>query len=294
MNHLLHPLPKITLSHRHKTLDLSTPQVMGILNVTPDSFSDGGCYNVLKTALLRVEQMINEGATIIDVGAESTRPNAHAVDWRTEIKRLTDVVDAIAKRYPDVWLSIDTSHPDVMKHAYELGADIWNDVRGLTNVGAAKMAASLACPVVIMHSRGEPTTMNHLTDYPRGILDIEDELAQRIDWAINAGVHPQNIIIDVGMGFAKDFAIHKQLLSHLHQLMQMGYPMLFGVSRKRFLGEILNELPHALHHTVCQRDNIGVTAALLAVMQGASIIRTHHVLATTESLALYRLLQDAY
>lgn len=287
MNHLFYPLPTITLTHRHKTLDLSTPHVMGILNVTPDSFSDGGCYNTLENAVARAAQMIHEGATIIDIGAESTRPNAKPVDKSTEMARLSDIVSAIAKQYPDVWLSIDTSNPEVMKYAHALGADIWNDVRGLTRPNACATAANLDCPVVIMHSRGEPDTMNALTNYPRGILEIQDELTQRIDDAAAAGVKAHNIIIDVGMGFAKDFETHTALLNHLHEFVRMGYPMLFGVSRKRFLGEILNTLNHTTKHTAYERDNIGVSAALIAVMQGASIIRTHNVGATKEALALY-------
>lgn len=287
MNHLFYPLPTITLTHRHKTLDLSTPHVMGILNVTPDSSSDGGCYNTLENAVARAAQMIHEGATIIDIGAESTRPNAKPVDKSTEMARLSDIVSAIAKQYPDVWLSIDTSNPEVMKYAHALGADIWNDVRGLTRPNACATAANLDCPVVIMHSRGEPDTMDALTNYPRGIFEIQDELTQRIDDAAAAGVKAHNIIIDVGMGFAKDFEMHTALLNHLHEFVRMGYPMLFGVSRKRFLGEILNTLNHATKHTAYERDNIGVSAALIAVMQGASIIRTHNVGATKEALALY-------
>lgn len=287
MNHLFYPLPTITLTHRHKTLDLSTPHVMGILNVTPDSSSDGGCYNTLENAVARAAQMIHEGATIIDIGAESTRPNAKPVDKSTEMARLSDIVSAIAKQYPDVWLSIDTSNPEVMKYAHALGADIWNDVRGLTRPNACATAANLDCPVVIMHSRGEPDTMDALTNYPRGIFEIQDELTQRIDDAAAAGVKAHNIIIDVGMSFAKGFETHAALLNHLHEFVRMGYPMLFGVSRKRFLGEILNTLNHATKHTAYERDNIGVSAALIAVMQGASIIRTHNVGATKEALALY-------
>lgn len=281
-------LPNKILSYNNKVLDLSTPHIMGVLNVTPDSFSDGGRFNTIDTALCQCQKMIDEGASIIDIGAESTRPNAPKVTPSQELDRLTDIVSAIRQKFDDVWLSIDTSSPLVMAKMHALGADIWNDVRGLSQKGAGQLASDLDCPVVIMHSRGEPDTMNNLTDYPNGVQDIYDELKLRVDIAKSFGVRDERIIIDVGMGFAKNFDTHGQLLQNLHLFEKMGYPMLFGVSRKRFLGQILGQLPDYADHDPVMRDDIGVSAHLLAVCQGASIIRTHNVGKTMQMIKLWQ------
>lgn len=285
------PLPAKKLQYHDKQLDLSYPQVMGILNITPDSFSDGGQFYQPASAVARACQMAQEGASIIDIGAESTRPNATAIDSTTELARLAQVVTAVRQALPDIWISIDTSKPDVMAHMAALGADMWNDVRGLQTDAAADMAAQLAMPVVIMHSRGEPDTMDLLADYDDPLQQIKAELDERIWHALNAGVLAHNIIIDVGMGFAKNHAHHLALMTQLHSLIGE-YPMLFGVSRKRFLGEILHSLPLARtkQHSPNARDDIGMAAALLAVQQGASIIRTHHVAGTVDALALWHAL----
>lgn len=280
-------LPQKTIRFHHKSLDLSKPQIMGILNLTPDSFSDGGRFNCLDAALTQCDTMIAQGASIIDIGAESTRPYATKVGDSQELDRLSEIVFAIRQEFGDIWLSIDTSSPQVMCAMNELGADIWNDVRGLTRPYAAHTAAQLDCPVVIMHSRGEPDTMNDLTDYPNGLADIYQELQSRVHAAKTAGVRDDNIIIDVGMGFAKDFKIHAQLLGQLASFVDMGYPMLFGISRKRFLGEILNQLPDYANHDMLDRDDIGVSANLLALCQGASIIRTHNVKKSMQMVQLF-------
>ena len=292
---LFSPLPAHQLRHGDKVLDLSTPQVMGILNVTPDSFSDGGRYNSVQTALTQAQAMVAAGASIIDIGAESTRPNASLISDDEQLARLSDIVPAIRKAYPDVWLSIDTSSPVVMQAMHALGADIWNDVRGLTQAGAAQMAARLDIPVVIMHGRGEPTTMNGLATYRDVLTEVMSELQARIDGALTAGVTRRNVIIDVGMGFAKEYQHHIVLMRALNRLMQMGYPMLFVVSRKRFLGEVLSNtgLPALQNHTAHDRDGVGAAAALLAVQQGASIIRTHDVAGVVQALALWEQLATA-
>ncbi len=282
-------LPAYVLRAQGKVLELSTPKVMGIVNVTPDSFSDGGCYNTVDSALAQVQTMVNDGATIIDIGAESTRPNAAKVSTAEELSRLTPIVQAVRHHFPALWLSIDTSTPEVMAQMARLGADIWNDVRGLKRAGAKKLAAELGLPVVVMHGRGEPDTMHALSTYADPITDIKNELQQLIGEAQYAGVQKSQIILDVGMGFAKEFATHQALMRELHSFMALGYPMLFGVSRKRFLGEVLATIGKD-NSNPCARDNIGVTTALLAVQQGASIIRTHNVPATVEALALWQLL----
>lgn len=292
----LHPFPRIsleanTLGTQVKFLDLSEPHIMGILNVTPDSFSDGGRFNSLEAAIAHCEQMIQEGATIIDIGGESTRPNASPVSEDEECARVVPVVEAIRARFgEELWLSIDTSSPQVIHQAVQAGADIWNDVRALSRTGAAQMAAELDIPVVLMHMRGEPTTMNDEAHYKDVVQEVITELTQRIEWAQQAGVKRSKIIIDPGFGFAKDYEHHKILLNQLTELHQLQLPILFGVSRKRFLGEVLNQtqLPVFNCHKAVDRDGVGMAAALLAFQQGASIVRTHNVALTMQGLALWQ------
>lgn len=301
----LHCLPNIKIkaplstkpgiASGYKQLDLSQPQVMGILNVTPDSFSDGGQFNNIESAIRHCERMIQEGATIIDIGGESTRPNASPVSEEEECARVVPVVTAIRERFGDkLWLSIDTSSPTVIEQAVHAGADIWNDVRALTREGALEMAAKLDIPVVLMHMRGEPTTMNAKAHYQDVISEVLDELKVRIEAAQQAGVKAHNLIIDPGFGFAKEYEHHKRLLNHMSQLHQLQLPILFGVSRKRFLGQVLTHTGLGIFddHMATDRDGVGMVAALLAVQQGASIIRTHNVRLSVEGLALWQQLSQ--
>mgnify|MGYP002509073630 FL=1 len=235
--------------------------------------------------------MLNEGATIIDIGGESTRPNASPVTEEEECARVVPVVEAIRQKLgEEVWLSIDTSSPKVREQAVQAGADIWNDVRALSREGAPEMAAKLGIPVVLMHMRGEPTTMNAKAQYQDVLQEVIAELKQRIDCAEQAGVKRSHIIIDPGFGFAKDYEHHKVLLNQLTELHQLQLPILFGISRKRFLGEVLNrtELPAFSEHQATDRDGVGMAAALLAFQQGASIVRTHNVGLTLQGLALWQ------
>ena len=200
---LFQVLPTYAVTSRDKTLDLSQPHIMGILNVTPDSFSDGGQFNAIDSALAHAKEMIAAGATIIDIGGESTRPNADAVAPTEERQRVIPVIKVIRQQLGnDIWLSIDTSDPTVMQAAFEAGADIWNDVRALKRDGAAAMAAKLDIPVMLMHMRGEPTTMNNLAQYNDVIEEVSAELAARIDEVTSIGVKREKIIIDPGFGFA--------------------------------------------------------------------------------------------
>lgn len=211
---LFQSLPTYQISSRDKTLDLSQPHIMGILNVTPDSFSDGGQFTAIDKAVDHCQQMIAEGATIIDIGGESTRPNADVVATSDEIKRVIPVVKAIRKNFGhDIWLSIDTSNPAVMAAAFEAGADIWNDVRALKREGAAILAAELNIPVMLMHMRGEPTTMNSLAQYNDVINDVSTELLARVDEVTSIGVKRDKLVIDPGFGFAKNYEHHCALLS---------------------------------------------------------------------------------
>lgn len=288
---LFQPLPSYKISSRDKTLDLSQPHIMGILNVTPDSFSDGGQFNVVDKAVAHCQQMIKEGATIIDIGGESTRPNADAVGTSEEMQRVVPVVRAIRRHCgEDIWLSIDTSNPEVMKAAFDAGADIWNDVRALKREGAAVLAAELDIPIMLMHMRGEPTTMNNLAQYDDIISDVRAELLSRIDEVTRIGVKREKIIIDPGFGFAKDYEHHCALLSQLSSLQALGLPMMFGISRKRFLAEVLSKSGVEVVATTnaVDRDVVGTAAGIFALQQGAGIIRTHNVAMMQQAVALWR------
>lgn len=276
----LHPLPKQTLVCGNKTLDLSHPQVMGILNVTPDSFSDGGRFTDLNAALKQAESMLADGASILDIGGESTRPDAKPVSLQEELDRVIPLVEALSQRF-DTILSIDTSTPEVFKAAAQAGAHIWNDVRALTRPNALSVAAELDLPVVLMHMRGEPATMNDLAIYDDVTREVRQELKARLDAALAVGIRRENIMLDMGFGFAKNTAQSLKLLDELWQLRELGFPLLMGISRKRVLGEILGGA--AVH----DRINAGLAAALLGVQQGVSIVRTHDVRATVEMLALF-------
>ena len=287
---LFQPLPNYKISSRNKTLNLSEPHIMGILNVTPDSFSDGGRFNAVENAVAHCQQMINEGATIIDIGGESTRPNAQTVATDDEIQRVVPVVRAIRQHCGDaIWLSIDTSSPEVMQAAFNEGADIWNDVRALKRTGAAELAAELNIPVMLMHMRGEPTTMNNLAQYDDVIDEVRTELIDRINEVVSIGVKQSNIIIDPGFGFAKNYEHHCALLSQLSSLQPLGLPMMFGISRKRFLAEVLtrSDVPAVNTTQAIERDPAGTAAGLFALQQGASIIRTHNVAMMQQAVALW-------
>ncbi|WP_288725931.1 dihydropteroate synthase [uncultured Psychrobacter sp.] len=288
---LFQPLPSYKVTSRDKTLDLSQPHVMGILNVTPDSFSDGGQFTAIDSAITHAKDMIGAGATIIDIGGESTRPNAAAVSTEEEVQRVIPVVKAIRQQLGNgVWLSIDTSNPIVMQAAFEAGADIWNDVRALKREGAAKMAAKLDVPVMVMHMRGEPTTMNNLAQYDDVIKEVSTELTARIVEVTNAGVKREKIIIDPGFGFAKNYEHHCALLSELQRLQDLGLPMMFGISRKRFLAEVLSKSGvEAFANTqALERDAVGTAAGIFALQQGASIIRTHNVAMMQQAVTLWQ------
>ena len=291
---LFQPLPSYKVTSRDKTLDLSQPHVMGILNVTPDSFSDGGQFTAIDSAITHAKDMISAGATIIDIGGESTRPNAAAVSTEEEVQRVVPVVKAIRQQLgslnKDIWLSIDTSNPIVMQAAFEAGADIWNDVRALKREGAAEMAAKLDVPVMLMHMRGEPTTMNSLAQYDDVIKEVSTELTARIAEVTNAGIKREKIIIDPGFGFAKNYEHHCALLSQLERLQTLGLPMMFGISRKRFLAEVLSKSGvEAFANTqALERDAVGTAAGIFALQQGASIIRTHNVAMMQQAVTLWQ------
>ncbi len=281
----LMPLPKQILQCGRLSLDLSQAQVMGILNVTPDSFSDGGKHDQKDQAVAYAKQMIADGATVIDVGGESTRPGASVVEIAEEIRRVVPVVAELAKL--DVIISIDTSQPGVIREAVKAGAHIWNDVRALTRPHALETAAELNIPVIIMHMRGEPTTMNHLDQYEDVTQEVIAELQQRVDDALQAGIHPKNIMIDPGFGFAKNAQQNLKLLNEFYQLNNMGYPILSALSRKRFIGEALGGAD-ANHRAVGS-----VAAHLLSIQQGACMVRTHDVKAMSDAIKVWQAMRSA-
>lgn len=281
----LMPLPQRVWSFGDLSLDLSKPHVMGILNVTPDSFSDGGQHYQRDRAVERALQMMQEGATIIDIGGESTRPGASAVALQEEIDRVVPVVEMLSQ-YPIV-LSIDTSQPEVMRAAVQAGAHIWNDVRALTRPQALETAAELNIPVIIMHMRGEPTTMNSLAQYDDVTEEVIQELQQRIDAALAVGILPEKIMIDPGFGFAKDAKHNFKLLNELYRLNTLGYPILSGLSRKRFIGEALGGVE------AIQRAVGSVAGHLLSIQQGACIVRAHDVRATVDAIRVWQHMQNS-
>ena len=278
-------LPKKILRCGELSLDLSVPHVMGILNVTPDSFSDGGKHNGKVQAIAHAKQMIADGATVIDVGGESTRPGASVVEVEEEIRRVVPVVEALAEL--DVVISIDTSQPEVIQAAVAAGAHIWNDVRALTRPNALETAAKLNIPVIIMHMRGEPTTMNGLDQYDNVTLDVMTELSQRVSDALKAGVKAENIMIDPGFGFAKNAKQNLKLLKEFHQLNQLGYPILSALSRKRFIGEALGGADAG------QRAAGSVVGHLLSIQQGACMVRAHYVKAMSDAIKVWQAMNMA-
>lgn len=280
----LKPLAQKTLKCGQLTLDLSQPHIMGILNVTPDSFSDGGQYNEVAQAIAHAKQMIADGATVIDVGGESTRPGASAVAIEEEIRRVVPVVTEVAKL--NVVISIDTSAPEVMRAAVQAGAHIWNDVRALSRPNALQTAAELDIPVIIMHMRGEPTTMNNLDQYDNVTQDVIIELQQRVNDALHAGVRSENIMIDPGFGFAKNAQQNLQLLNEFYRLTELGYPILSALSRKRFIGEALGGVDAG------ERVVGSVTAHLLTIQQGACMVRAHDVKAMHDAVLVWKAMQN--
>lgn len=281
----LKPLRPQIWTFGHLKLDLSQPHVMGILNVTPDSFSDGGLHNQKDQAVAKALEMIADGATVIDIGGESTRPGALVVDVEEEIRRVVPVVEELSKY--DVIISIDTSQPEVIKAAVKAGAHIWNDVRALTRPQALETAAELDIPVIIMHMRGEPTTMNNLDQYDDVTQDVIRELSQRVQDALDVGVKAEHIMVDPGFGFAKNAQQNLKLLQEFYKLTEMGYPILSALSRKRFIGA-------ALDGAEPQARAVGSAAAhLLSIQQGACMVRAHDVKATADAIKIWKAMQNA-
>ncbi len=278
--------PTLLLDCAGRLLDLSRPVVMGILNVTPDSFSDGGRYLSVGAALRHAEAMLADGAAMIDVGAESTRPGAAQVGVQEELDRMLPVVEALAREFEAV-ISIDTSTPEVMREAAARGAGFINDVRALQRPGALAAAAASGLPVCLMHMQGQPRDMQQAPQYGDVVLEVQGFLAARIAACEAAGIARHRLVLDPGFGFGKTLPHNLRLLRELRRFELMGLPILVGMSRKTMLGAVLGGAP------VDQRLYAGLAATSVAVMEGARIVRVHDVKATSDAVRLLTALLEA-
>ncbi|WP_261815876.1 dihydropteroate synthase [Vibrio gallicus] len=272
------------LTNNSKHLDLTTPQVMGILNVTPDSFSDGGQFDGIDNAIEHAVQMISHGATIIDIGGESTRPGAPDVSLEDELQRVIPVIKALRSQ-SDVWISIDTSKAEVMRQAALAGADIINDVRALQEPNALQAAAESGLPICLMHMQGQPRTMQANPRYDDLVHDIGEFLKQRIAACAKAGIDKDKLILDPGFGFGKTLQHNYQLLEQLDKLHQFGLPILAGMSRKSMVFKLLDK-------TATQAVAGSIACAVIAVQKGAQIIRVHDVEQTVDAIKVLNFIQQ--
>jgi len=257
-------------------LDLSRPNVMGIINVTPDSFSDGGKYSALDSAIAHAQQLIAEGADILDIGGESTRPGAEPVSLQEELKRVIPLIEALSPVTP-VPLSIDTYKPQVMRAAIEAGAHIVNDVRALQEPGALEIVANSQAAVCLMHMQGMPQTMQLNPNYQDVVSEVIQFLQDRANACLARGISAERIVLDPGFGFGKTKEHNIALIQHLDDLADLGYPLLVGLSRKSVLGKIAGGDEQ-------QRLHAGLAASVISVMKGAKIVRVHDVKATVDAL----------
>ena len=260
-------------------LDLSQPKVMGVLNRTPDSFSDGGNFTDLDAALRQALRMIDEGAAIIDIGGESTRPGSVAVHMQQELDRVIPLIECLVSE-SDTPISIDTGKPEVMSAAVRAGAVMINDIYALRLPGALEVALDCAVPVCLMHMQGEPRSMQQHPRYVDVVAEIKQFFEERIQICEAAGIPRKSMLIDPGFGFGKTFAHNLSLLRQLDEFTSLGQPLLVGLSRKSMIGTLLGGAP------VGERLQGSVAAAVIAVLQGASIVRAHDIQATVEALKI--------
>lgn len=282
MTSALHPT---RLPCGNRVLDLSRTHVMGILNITPDSFSDGGRFAQRDLALRHAEAMMLAGATLIDVGGESTRPGARSVSPVEELERVAPVVEAISAEL-DVIISVDTSTPAVIRETARLGAGLINDVRSLRRDGALDAAAATGLPVCLMHMRGEPTDMQNDPHYTDLVGEVSAFLRERMEQCIEAGIPAERIILDPGFGFAKTLEHNLSLFKHMEALHALGRPLLVGVSRKSMIGKVLDK-------PVDQRLHGALALAAVAMVKGAKILRVHDVPETVDVVRMIAAVQSA-
>lgn len=269
-----------------KPLDLSRPQVMGVLNITPDSFSDGGDFFAPEKAVQHALQMEAEGAAIIDIGGESTRPGAQPVPEADEIRRVVPVIEALQSRLR-VPISIDTQKPGVMRAAIRAGAGFINDVNALRAPGALDAAAECGVPVCLMHMQGDPRTMQNDPQYADVVDEVKAFLQQRLSACEQAGIGRARILLDPGFGFGKTVHQNLQLLARLEELDRLGQPLVVGLSRKSMIGKLLGL-------EVGERLPASIALAVLAVERGATLVRSHDVAATWQALQMNTALQDRH
>lgn len=263
-----------------RRLSLERPRVMGVLNVTPDSFSDGGRFHAPDQALDQAAQMVAAGVDIVDIGGESTRPGAAPVSEQQELDRVLPVLEGLRQRF-DVWISVDTSSPAVMRAAAGAGADMLNDVRALSRAGALVAAVETGLPVCLMHMQGEPENMQRDPRYDDVVNQVVGYLTERRDAALTAGIPAGRIVLDPGFGFGKTLEHNLALVRALPGLAELGHPLLVGLSRKSMLGRITGR-------AVDQRLGASIAAALLCAQRGAQIIRVHDVAETVDALAVWQ------
>lgn len=261
-------------------IDLSVPHVMGILNITPDSFSDGGQYNSLDAALQRAEAMLAAGASILDVGGESARPGAQTIGPQQELERVAPLVEALVQRF-DCIISVDSSTPEVMTETAALGAGLLNDVRSLQREGALQAAAATGLPVCLMHMRGEPHNMQAAPSYQDVAAEVAEFLQERITACEQVGIAKNQLLIDPGFGFAKNLEHNLELFRRLPELHGVQLPLLIGVSRKSMIGQVLDK-------PVDQRLYGSLALAVMALERGAHILRVHDVAATMDAVKLFQ------
>ena len=272
------PIPTLDCNGRKLVLD--RPRILGILNVTPDSFSDGGAWASVEDAVARGVAMVGEGADAIDVGGESTRPGAVSVEASVEIARVVPVIEALSRRV-DVPISIDTSKPEVMRAAVGAGAGLVNDVRALRTDGALEAVAELGVPAILMHMPGEPRTMQDAPEYGDVVAEVHRFLADRLLACDFAGIPRTRLLVDPGFGFGKTHAHNLALLRALRRFTELGVPLVAGLSRKATIGRLTGrDVP-------AERVHGSVAAALVAVQRGAAIVRVHDVAATRDALAVW-------
>lgn len=280
---------RLTQDCAGQSLDLSRPVIMGVINTTPDSFSDGGTLYRnsrldLERAMERAREMVAAGAGILDIGGESTRPGAHPVSAGEELDRVLPLVERIAKELPVV-ISVDSSTPAVMREAAGAGAGLLNDVRALTREGALQAAAASGLPVCLMHMQGEPGTMQVAPHYDDVVQEVGEYLQNRVSTCEQHGIARERLLLDPGFGFGKTIIHNMQLLRSLPNLAAMGIPLVVGLSRKSMIGRLLGR-------DVSQRLPASLALAVLAVERGAAIIRTHDVAATADALAMWQALEE--
>ncbi len=265
-------------------LSLEHPLVMGVVNVTPDSFSDGGRYATHEAAMRHAHRLIDEGADLLDIGGESTRPGASDVPADEEIRRIVPVLDAL--RDCGRPLSVDTRRPEAMRAALEHGADLVNDIGALRAPGALDAVRASECAVCLMHMLGEPGTMQQAPHYGDVVGEVEDFLAERLEAAVAAGIARERIVVDPGIGFGKTLRHNLQLLAALDELVALGAPVLVGLSRKSMIGTLTGrDVDHRLAGSL--------SAMLAAVMRGAHIVRVHDVAETRDALRVWQAIDDA-